>query len=265
MPSAGYRYVAIAPYSGCDYVSCTNAVTSGSYYSSGCTVAGCNISKCGYGSNLFGCGGNSSGTCIGVTNSAKGYYHAVAGSSAVSTCASCDIGNANPSCGVVPPAYTMRCFANPSEPYGTSSFCVGFESNNHAYCYGATWGCLFGTVDCVTDADCSRNYTFASPKYDGGVAICATATGWQAGACPNPFVVGTPVPFPGACAPCTFTLPVGKYFVSQCTTASCTAAIGTYFTSSGGALATGCAQLRCQATSAQLMPSSLQVLIRRLR
>ena len=91
MPSAGYRYVAIAPYSGCDYVSCTNAVTSGSYYSSGCTVAGCNISKCGYGSNLFGCGGNSSGTCIGVTNRAKGYYHAVAGSSAVSTCASCDI------------------------------------------------------------------------------------------------------------------------------------------------------------------------------
>ena len=39
---------------------------------------------------------------------------------------------------------------------GTGGFCVGFEGPN-VFCYGDAAGCMWGSTECTSDADCGRN------------------------------------------------------------------------------------------------------------
>lgn len=78
---------------------------------------------------------------------------------------------------------SLRCNNN--------KFCVGFEPDNRAYCYGNDSGCLWNQNSCNNDNDCRTNFNITSPKYNGGgVEYCSPplntlSTSWPTGACPD--------------------------------------------------------------------------------
>jgi hypothetical protein len=141
LPRAGSYYVALPPYTGCDYVPCDSVPTVGTYFSDGCTTSLCDSSVCNFGASLVGCGGNSSGVCVACSNGVAGSYWAVKGSCLLTSAPACPPGMRPVDAGVPTAADTMRCYnAPPLGMVGASAFCVGFEPDGHVFSYGSAWG-----------------------------------------------------------------------------------------------------------------------------
>ena len=77
---------------------------------------------------------------------------------------------------------SIKCFG-PTR-CGSNNFCVGFEYDR-IFCYGSENGCLWNSMDCLQDSDCSK-YTTQSLKYSNlEPKICNFdyLKGWERDAC----------------------------------------------------------------------------------
>lgn len=100
--------------------------------------------------------------------------------------------SAAPAAGTGPCHGPTKCASAASLAPGTGRFCVGFEGPS-VYCYGKADGCMWGSSECTSDADCAK-YSATSPKYtDHDIITCPEPAGaWTEADCKGSGAAGLP-------------------------------------------------------------------------